>query len=250
MLNLQNVSFSGERKKILDNINIDILKGDFFCIIGINGSGKTTLLKAISNLIDYEGDIFIEKKNIKKIKITEFARKLAFMEQVRNFEYHYKVIDIVLFARYPFRKGIFNDFLDDDYRICENALTFLGLIDKKNSLITELSGGEQQRVFLAQIFAQNSDILILDEPTSFLDLRYKIEILEYIKKWAIDNQKTIVCALHDLEFAIKYSTKVALMDRGKILEIGEPKKIILSQNMKECFKVDIPSFYREFLSDF
>ena len=243
MLKLKNVSCFYEKNKFIDNVSLSISKGDFFCLVGINGSGKTTLLKSILNIVNYTGDIFLENKNIKDIHIKNLAKKIAFMEQIKTINFPYKVEDIVFFARYPYQKGLFKSLTKKDIEICHKALNDVGLLEKKDKALNEISGGEQQRVFIAQVFAQNPDVLVLDEPTNFLDIKYKIEILSLIKKWSKENNKTIICSLHDLDFALKYPNKAGLIHKGKLIKQGTPQEVIFSDEMEKSYEVNLKEFF-------
>ena len=183
MLKVRNLYCGYDGKDVIKDFNIDITRGQNVSIVGPNGCGKSTLLKAMVSLIDYKGNIFLDGKEVKSIKRKELAKKVALMSQNSQIYFPYTVYETVALGRYAHIDGVFARLSKKDEEIILNCLSNVGILDLKDKLINELSGGQLQRVYLARVFAQEPDVILLDEPTNHLDLKCQIEILEHINKW-------------------------------------------------------------------
>ena len=178
MIEASKLSFSYGNKKILNNISFKICENDRLCIIGPNGSGKTTLLKSLCNILDFQGSVLIDGKNIKDIEVY---KTVAFMSQISEIYFDYSVFDTVMLGRYAsFKDKIFS--MPEE--IVLECLEKLKIIHLKDKSINRLSGGELQKVFLARVFAQNPKIILMDEPANHLDLNSQIELIYNLKEWA------------------------------------------------------------------
>lgn len=223
---------------VLKEIKLSIKKGDFVSIIGPNGSGKSTLLKTITRFIrPVKGVVFIDNINAFKLTDKQFAKKVGFVSQNYHFNFDFTVEDIILMGRNPHLNLLEKEDLKD-YKIIEDAMILTDTFKLKNKKITQLSGGEAQRVLIARALAQEPEILILDEPISHLDINYKFEILELLKNMNQKNKITIIIALHDINLASYYSKKIILLKEGSIFAAGEPEDIINNRNLKKVFDVD------------
>ena len=192
MLEVNNVSCGYNGIDVVKNVSFNVNRGENICIVGPNGCGKSTLLKAISNLIPSTGNISLDNKKIIKLNRKELAIKIALMTQTANIQFPYSVYETVALGRYAHLKGVFSNLSNEDKDIVLKCIGSVGLLDIKDKLITELSGGQMQRVFLARAFAQDPEVILLDEPTNHLDLRCQIEILEYLSRWTKENNKIVV----------------------------------------------------------
>ena len=238
---MANLKFGYKRDLVLDKISFNIKKGRFVSIIGPNGSGKSTILKTLNNLYTpWEGQIFIEGSNIKKIKKKELARKIALVPQNTNIDYRFTVEDVVLMGRHP-HKGRFQREDANDYHIVHEALGMTNTLHLKDRIITEVSGGERQRVIIAKAIAQNPSIILLDEPTSHLDINHQIEILNLLRKLNRENGITIILVIHDINLGARYSDEIIMINKGKVLGIGSPEEVITRENIGLAYnlKVDI-----------
>lgn len=242
MLELKNIFCGYNNVDVVKNISFDVKRGENICIVGPNGCGKSTLLKAISNLISYKGDIILDGKNIKDLKRRDLATKVALMTQSTNILFPYSIYDTVALGRYPHLKGVFSKLSKEDEEIIHNSLEMVGLYDIKDKLISELSGGQLQRVFLARAFAQSPEVILLDEPTNHLDLRYQIEILQYLKKWAKDNNKIVVAVLHDLNLVQNFGERALMLKEGKVVNVGVTREVLNSKDLEEVYGIDIKEF--------
>jgi iron complex transport system ATP-binding protein len=241
MLEIKNLSSGYDDKEIIKDINFSVKKGETLCIVGPNGCGKSTLLKSIANIIDYRGSIKIDKVEVSKLNRKELAKKISIMNQISEIYFPYSVKDTVSLGRYCYSKGIFSSLSKEDIKKIDESIKMVGLLDYKDNLIDELSGGQLQRVFLARTFAQDSDIILLDEPTNHLDLKHQIEILKYVTKWAKENEKIVIGVIHDLNLVQNFADKVLILNEGKIVEYGN-KDILLSDKLKEVYDLDIKKF--------
>ena len=235
MLKVRNLYCGYDGKDVIKDFNIDITRGQNVSIVGPNGCGKSTLLKAMVSLIDYKGNIFLDGKEVKSIKRKELAKKVALMSQNSQIYFPYTVYETVALGRYAHIDGVFARLSKKDEEIILNCLSNVGILDLKDKLINELSGGQLQRVYLARVFAQEPDVILLDEPTNHLDLKCQIEILEHINKWTKENQKTVIGVLHDLNL-------VQMLSEGYIVSKGKTKDVLSEDKLKEVYGVDIKKF--------
>jgi len=181
MLSVENLSCGYDGVDVISNINFSVNYGEKLCIIGPNGCGKTTLLRAICNLMNYKGSVALDKKDISKMKRKEISSSIALMTQLTSIYFSYSVYETVALGRYlAFSKKIFTEETKTDKEIILSSLENVGLIDIKDKPITELSGGQLQRVFLARVFVQEPKIILLDEPTNHLDLKHQLELIEHL----------------------------------------------------------------------
>ncbi len=245
MIKLKNVSSGYKDNIIIKDINLEFKSENFYSIIGLNGSGKSTLLNTIMGLINYEGLIEIDGVNIKKMNIKDRSKKISYLTQSNSIEFSYNVIDTILMARYPFTKGIFKQYTNEDYNKVEKIIKELNIESIKYKLYNDLSGGQQQKVHLAKALINNPDILLLDEPTNHLDLSYKVEILDYIKEWSSKKNKLVIAILHDLNFVMEFSEKVVLIDKGKVLVHGNKKDVLTCKSIDEVYKLDIQNYMKK-----
>lgn len=242
MLKVRNLYCGYDGKDVIKDFNIDITRGQNVSIVGPNGCGKSTLLKAMVSLIDYKGNIFLDGKEVKSIKRKELAKKVALMSQNSQIYFPYTVYETVALGRYAHIDGVFARLSKKDEEIILNCLSNVGILDLKDKLINELSGGQLQRVYLARVFAQEPDVILLDEPTNHLDLKCQIEILEHINKWTKENQKTVIGVLHDLSLVQMFSDDVIMLSEGYIVSKGKTKDVLSEDKLKEVYGVDIKKF--------
>lgn len=242
MLEVKNIycGYSGE--DVIKDISFEVKRGENICIVGPNGCGKSTLLKAISNLIPFKGQILLDGEDTKVLKRKELATKVALMTQSSSILFPYSIYETVALGRYAHLNGVFSKLGKNDEEIINNSLEKVGILDIKDKLISELSGGQLQRVFLARAFAQDPDVILLDEPTNHLDLRYQIEILEYLKLWAKENNKIVVAVLHDLNLVQNFGDKVLMLKDGTIINNGDTRDVLNGSDLEKVYGIDIKAF--------
>lgn len=247
MLEVKSVSCGYDNIDIVKDVSFKVERGNNLCIVGPNGCGKSTLLKSIANLLDYRGNITLDSMEISKLNRKDLAKNVALMTQASNIYFSYTVYETVSLGRYAHIKGVFSKIGKKDEEIILKSIESVGLLDIKDKLITELSGGQLQRVYLARAFAQDPDIILLDEPTNHLDLKCQIEILDYLNKWTKENNKIVVAVLHDLNLVQTFGEKVVMMNKGKIVSTGTAKNVLNGDKLKEVYGVDVKEFMLEAL---
>ncbi|MDD2496978.1 MAG: ABC transporter ATP-binding protein [Desulfitobacteriaceae bacterium] len=237
-INVQQLDFSYGDRSILENLNFEIASGSFITIIGPNGSGKSTLLKNLSaSLIPQKGAVLLDREDIYRINKRSLAKQLAVVPQDNNVDFEFSVLESVLMGRMPHQ----NRFTGDDERdvaIARWAMELTGTWDLKDRYITTLSGGELQRVVVARALTQEPKVLLLDEPTSHLDIQYQYDLLELLRTLNRTKGLTIVAVLHDLNLAAQFSDQVILLNRGKIMAYGPPVEVLTLQNIKEVYQIE------------
>ncbi len=236
---IKNFSTGYSRKKVINEISFNLKKNEWIGIIGSNGSGKSTLLKGILKFIpNLSGDVFLEENPLKNISRNNLSKEIAYLPQKLNNNLSITVKDLISLGRSPYKK--FWDFnLDErDINIIDEAIQIMDLNELKDNFINELSGGQSQRAFLAMIIAQNSKILLLDEPTTFLDINYQIKLLESLKKLLQIKKISIITVLHDVNLAARFCDRIAILKEGKLIDINTPKKVLNPENFKKAFEID------------
>lgn len=244
IIEVSKLNFSYEDKKILKDISFKLFENDRLCIIGPNGSGKTTLLKSLCNILNFEGLIFFNDKNIKDIEVYKMA---AFMSQMSEIYFDYTVFDTVMLGRYAsFKDKIFSMPDKKDKDAVLECLERLKIIHLKDKFIKELSGGELQKVFLARVFAQNPKIIFMDEPANHLDLNSQIELIYNLKEWAREYGRCIVAVMHDINNVFNFANKILLLSEGKILYFGSIESFDLKL-LNKIYNADVVEYMRNSL---
>ena len=242
MLEIKDIYSGYEDIDIVKDVSFTVNRGENLCIVGPNGCGKSTLLKSIANIINYRGSIKIDSKEVSSLKRKELAMKVGLMSQISQIHFPYTVYETVSLGRYAYSKGAFSHIDKKDKEIILDSIEKVGLLDSKDKMISELSGGQLQRVFLARTFAQNPDVILLDEPTNHLDLKYQIELLEYLKDWTKENNKIAVGVLHDLNLVQYIADNVLLLNNGEVVSYGKPSKVLNEDKLEDIYGLDIKSF--------
>lgn len=234
----KDISFSYDQSSVLNKVNISIPSGKMTTILGPNGSGKSTLLHVMANNLQPEtGEVLLDDQKIIHFKPKELARRLAVVHQQNTSPTDMTVGRLVAFGRMPHR-NVFRNETKQDQEAINWAIESTNLNDFRKTPIIQLSGGERQRVWIAMALAQKSDILFLDEPTTYLDIYYQLEILELVKKLNRVHGITILMVLHDINQAIQYSDELIVMKQGKVFENGQPNKIVTQELIRSVYGVD------------
>lgn len=227
-----------DKKNILENININVSKGELIGVIGPNGSGKSTLLKAIRGILPKsKGSIKIFNEDVEDISDKEFALKVAYLQQNMIIGFGYTTKEIILTGRYPHKKWWQQD-NENDEKIINLCMEFTGVANFKDIPINNLSGGQKQRVFLAKVLAQQTPILFLDEPTTGLDVFYQEEIFRYCEKLCKAG-KSIIMVVHELSLAAKFCSRLLLIAKKSIIADDEPEKVLTKENLSAAYDVEI-----------
>ncbi|MBF2628786.1 ABC transporter ATP-binding protein [Listeria marthii] len=231
-----NFSYNGTNP-ILKNVSFTIQKNKINTIVGPNGSGKSTLLEILARLLSpSSGDILLEGKSIFEWKAKEFAQNVAIVHQNNMLPSELTVKELLCFGRLPYKNWRMTRTKADDFAV-EWALEQTELTEKAEQFVDSLSGGERQRVFIATALVQDTPILLLDEPTTFLDMYFQLEILELVKRLNQEENLTIVMILHDLNQALAYSDQLIVMKNGEVVAKGEPGKLLTTELIAETYGV-------------
>lgn len=253
VFDIKNTSFKYKKNdtNILNEINVEIHRGCFTTIIGANGSGKSTLVKLLvklnklnSGLINFNG------VDIDNIANKIYSQKVAYIPQSLEIPHGITVYDFVSYGRIPYL-GTFGTLTNNDKVIIENSMHDLNIYDWKDKMMNELSGGQKQRILIAMCLAQQTDIIIVDEPTTYLDIKSQYEILELLDKLH-DSGKTIIAVLHDINQALQYSDEIIAMKNGKIHKYGLASEVVDEKLLRDIFEIDakmIKSDEKKFVLD-
>ena len=241
-LHTQKITLRYGEHTIIRDLTLDIAKPEIVTIIGPNGSGKSTLLKALCRLLEpASGAVYLDSKDINKMSTEEVARTLAVMAQSANAPGGTTVEELVCYGRMPYRK-FFDGLNQEDRLAIEEALEFTELGPLRTRLVHTLSGGERQRAWLAMALAQKPKILLLDEPTTYLDICHQLEVMQLLDKLNKELGLTVVMVIHDLNHAIQYADYVAVIKAGRLVVSGEPKEIVTSKLLADVFRVQADEF--------
>ena len=241
MIQVNNLSFSFATTEIFSDLNFNVNRGEILSIIGPNGCGKSTLLRLLRGSLKAQtGEITWEETPVEKISPREMARRVAVVPQSTTIPFPYKVQELVAMGRYPHRKTLLSFQDKSDLYAIEQAMVMTDILPLAERPVTQLSGGELQRVLLARALAQNSSVLFLDEATSHLDIDHRLELTELLVRLNREQQTTIVQISHDLDLAAAISERILLLtEHGKIAEIGTPKKVMTAANLQRIFRVNV-----------
>lgn len=238
-MEVKNLSFSYGKNKILKDVSFQIQDGQITTIMGANGSGKSTLFSLMTkNLYPRKGKIFLRGKNIQNLVLKDFARKVSIVHQYNTSSDDITVERMVSFGRTPHMK-MMQGRSDEDERLIQWAMEVTNIEKYRNREASRLSGGQRQRVWIAMALAQNTKILFLDEPTTYLDIRYQIEILELVKKLNQEFGITIIMVLHDINQAIYFSDKVIGLKDGLVAVQGNPQDVISRESIKQLYGIEL-----------
>lgn len=239
ILEAKNITFGYGEKQVLNNINLSVNEADFIGIIGPNGSGKTTLLKTLCRGLKPEaGKILFKGEDIFKLDTRLVARNIAMVPQDETIIFPFTVFEIVMMGRAPYIDR-FSWEKKEDVNIVESAMKLADVSRFKERNIDELSSGERQRVFIARALAQMPKVLLLDEPTSHLDINHQYDILELVKKLNANVKITVVMISHDINLASKYCKKLVLLKKGRVYTEGTAKKVVTKKIIKDVYGVNV-----------
>jgi len=236
---------------VICNINFMARGGESLCVLGPNGCGKSTLLKSIARIIDYRGAVSMDGEDISTLPRKELAKKIALLNQSASVYFPYTVYETVSMGRYAYSRGLpyygLKNLSAADKEIIENILKKLDIWDIRERMIDELSGGTLQRVFLARTLAQTPDLILLDEPANHLDLKHQIELLNFLKAWVKENNKTLISVFHDLNLARLFSDTAIVLNNGTIAANGKIDEVLDSGILSGVYGIDIRAFMKESL---
>ena len=237
MIQIKNLSAGYGGKDVVNHVTMSFEPGKVTVLLGPNGSGKSTVLKAALGLIPItNGEIFYDDKELRHMKRKEIAKKAAFLTQSRNLS-SIQALRMVLHGRFPYLSYP-RRYQASDYEIARKAMDVTGCREYENENISELSGGQRQSVYFAMALAQNTETIFMDEPTTYLDIRHQMQMMEIARSLA-EQGKAVVLVLHDLRMALQEADKIALMKEGELLDVGSPEKLYESGLLDQVFGVKV-----------
>lgn len=243
MLKFENVSAGYNGKAIIKSVSFELEKGESLAIIGPNSCGKTTLLRAATGIIEHRGVISLDNRSLKTMKRKEIAEKIALMSQINYVHFPYSVYETIMMGRYRFlRKNLFGKPSDKDIAIVNRTLESTRLLDIKDKNLNVLSGGQLQRVYLAHTLVQEPELILLDEPTNHMDMKYQVDVVNYLKGWASGSKHAVVGVFHDINLAMELTDNLMFMKEGKIFGMGKAEEIINRDFLKEIYDMDIVAY--------
>jgi iron complex transport system ATP-binding protein len=235
---IDRIDVAYEEQNIIEQLSLEIPMGKITTIIGPNGCGKSTLLKAMGRIMKVrKGKVSLDGESIYELSTRELAKQMAILPQSPTAPDGLTVEELVSYGRYPYQKGL-GKLNTEDRRVIDWALEVTGLAQLRESTVDNLSGGQRQRVWIAVALAQETDIILLDEPTTYLDMAYQLEVLELLRDLNLEHGCTIVMVLHDLNLASRYSDFLIAMKKGKVICSGTPAQVICREILKEVYEID------------
>ncbi|GAE01184.1 ferrichrome transport ATP-binding protein FhuC [Clostridium botulinum B str. Osaka05] len=233
-----NLAIAYEDKLIVDGLNMNIAKGKITTIIGPNGCGKSTVLKTIGRILKpKEGLVYLNGDDIRNLSTKEVAQKMAILPQSPQAQGGLTVGELVSYGRFPHKKG-FGKLSPEDKKVIEWALDITKLTELEVTMVDNLSGGQRQRVWIAMALAQQTDLILLDEPTTYLDMAYQLEVLELLYNLNREESCTIVMVLHDLNLAARFADYMIAIRSGSIISHGTAEEIMTKKVLKDTFNID------------
>lgn len=237
-IRVNGISAGYGEKVIIKELSIDIPRGKVTTIIGPNGCGKSTLLKSIGRILNIKcGSILLDGKEIHEMSTRVLASKLAILPQSPIAPEGLTVEELVSYGRYPYQKGL-GKLKEEDKRIIAWAMRATNLEELKFQTVDSLSGGQRQRVWIAMALAQETDVILLDEPTTYLDMAYQLEVLELLEALNKEHGCTIIMVLHDLNLASRFADYMIAMGEGKIIKAGETKEVMTKPVLQKVYQID------------
>ena len=228
-----------QNKEIIKSINITLRNREWLGIIGANGSGKSTFLKGISRILKpSSGLAFINEYDIHLSSSNVIAKEISILPQLQTLDLQMSVYDLVCLGRSPHKKWWQPDLNREDLVKVDQSLAFTEMSNLKDKAVGALSGGQRQRAFLSLALAQDAKTLLLDEPTTFLDLHYQLQLLDLLKRLNQDQGLSIITVIHDVNLAARYCDRIAVFKNGELIALNETSKVLTRELMKEAFQVE------------
>ena len=236
-LQVNGIIFGYKSAPILKDVSFEIGPSRLVSIVGPNGCGKSTLIKCIDRILSPEcGSVLIDRKEITNMGRMELARNISYVPQSSVRTFSSQVFDVILMGRRPYIGWLSSN--DDEERVWE-VLKLLGIEDLAMSSFEELSGGQQQKVLIARALVQDTKVMLLDEPTSNLDIWHQLDVMNIVSDLVRTRRMTALIALHDLNLASKYSHSIIMMKKGKIMAVGDPASVLTPENIGDIYNVDV-----------
>lgn len=238
MIEVKQISKAYGGKPVIDQVSVQIKKGKITSFIGPNGAGKSTLLSMVSRLLSKDtGQIWIEGREISEWKNTELAKKISILKQSNHINLRLTVRELVSFGRFPYSQGRLTK---EDWEKVDEAIAYMDLTEMQHKNLDQLSGGQNQRAFIAMVIAQNTEYILLDEPLNNLDMKHSVQIMKVLRRLVEELGKTVVIVIHDINFASCYSDYIVALKNGRIVKEGPTESIIDNAVLANIYDMDIP----------
>ena len=247
MLEVRDLTVRFGTRTVVDGVSFSLEEGRWLMLIGPNGAGKSTIVNAVAQGVSYTGEILFCGTNVKLYKPTELARNIGILAQNHSVGYAFTVEEVVRLGRYAYAPGIFSHHSDLDEENVQRALDLTGIRPLMGQSVLTLSGGELQRTFLAQLLAQDPQLLILDEPTNHLDLVYQKQVFALIREWLKEPGRTVISVVHDLSLARAYGTDALLLQDGREAYFGSIEGAFAPAMLNEVYSMDVREWMRGLL---
>lgn len=232
---VKNLTKAYDGKTVVNHVDFEIPKGKVLSLIGPNGAGKSTVMGMISRLIASDsGQVDFEGKEIGQWNSKELSKRLAILTQTNNIQMKLTVEELVTFGRFPYSG---NHITDDDRRIIGQAISYMELDEMKDRFIDELSGGQRQRAYIAMVIAQDTEYVLLDEPTNNLDIYHATNMMKTVRRLCDELGKTVILVLHEINYAAFYSDYICAFKNGKVARFGTVKEVMTEENLSEIYGV-------------
>ena len=248
MLQGENISVQYGAQTAVHQVSFMLQPGQWLMLAGPNGAGKSTLIRAIAQTIPYTGRITLDGRDLRFLRPAERARQIGVLSQHNSAQYGYTVEEIVQLGRYAHRKGFLSSKPDGEDQRVDDALALTGLTEYRRRSVLTLSGGELQRVCLAQVCAQTPTVLLLDAPANHLDLPYQQHIFSLLSDWLREPGRAVLSVVHDLSLAKKYGTHALLMHRGRCVAYGETDAVLNPSSLQSVYGMDVYTWMKDLLS--
>lgn len=235
-MNVSDLMKKYDGKTVVDSVSFRIPKGKVLSLIGPNGAGKSTVMGMISRLIAKDsGAISFEDRDLSHWDSRELAKKLAILTQHNNVQMKLTVRELVAFGRFPYSGGRLTA---KDHRMIDQAISYMELEDFQDRFIDELSGGQRQRAYIAMVIAQDTEYILLDEPTNNLDIYHSSNMMKIVRRLCDELGKTVILVLHEINYAAFYSDYICAFVNGKVAKFGTVEEVITRENLSEIYNVD------------
>ena len=238
LLEVRDLAVAYGSRRALDGVSLELSPGDIVGLLGPNGAGKSTLVRAISGVLaDYSGQVMVVGDELRALPRKELARRIAVVPQEPRFDFPFTALEIVLMGRHPHLAGLAFESARD-VELARQALTRCGALHLASRPIDQLSSGERQRIVFARALAQQAPILLLDEPASFLDLRFQVELFDRVRELAAEGC-AVVAVLHDLNLAAEYCDRIVLLQGGRVVAAGPTAEVLTYQHLTAVYETEI-----------